>query len=378
MNIAQELVETGHEVFVIVPEHRTVEGYLFPVRTIIFNNGENKNPIVDFNFPCFTPHPLSNVVYEELTDFQIQAYVQAWRQVVNNAVAELRPDIIHSHHIWVASHVAYETGLPYLIHCHGTDLIGFRKARRYREMAITAAQNAYGIIAVSRHMKAEAIKTYHLPEDKVHLIWNGFDAECFRVILDITTEEVKTEFGLIEVDKPLICFVSRLVEAKGIDILLRAAAIYEKVLSGVQTVLVGYGDLWDELHKLRQELDLVGVHFLGQLPQLEIARILNVSDLLVMPSRDEAFGLAALEAMACGVPVVATNVGGLPDFVNEKVGTLVPIDDPESLAAAIITEIKNGTKKTKGVFASQYALKNFTWARQVIEMTKLYENALSL
>jgi len=86
--------------------------------------------------------------------------------------------------------------------------------------------------------------------------------------------------------------------------------------------------------------------------------------------------LVAVEALACGTPVVATNAGGLPDFINEKVGALVPVDDPDSLAAAIIAEIENGTKRTKGVYASQYALDDFTWAQQVAKMIKLYQDAL--
>lgn len=72
---------------------------------------------------------------------------------------------------------------------------------------------------------------------------------------------------------------------------------------------------------------------------------------------------------------MATNAGGLPDFINEDVGALVPVDDPDSLAATIIAEIEHGTKHNKGIHASQYALDHFTWARQVTKMAKLYENA---
>ncbi len=67
--------------------------------------------------------------------------------------------------------------------------------------------------------------------------------------------------------------------------------------------------------------------------------------------------------------------GGLPDCINEDVGKLVPPDDPESLAAALIAELENGTKRTKGVYASQYALENFTWEHLVAQMIKLYQSA---
>jgi glycosyltransferase involved in cell wall biosynthesis len=73
---------------------------------------------------------------------------------------------------------------------------------------------------------------------------------------------------------------------------------------------------------------------------------------------------------------VATNEGGLPDFINDQVGALVPVDDSDSLAEAVIQEINNGTKQTKGVYANKYAFENFTWTTQVTKMIELYEAAL--
>lgn len=375
-NVAQELVKAGHEVWVVVPEHKTIAGYPFEVRTILFDSGHNVNPQLDFNFPCFTTHPRSTTTFYELTDAQIQAYVQAWQQATNEAVAEFHPDLIHANHVWIASYIAHTTGLPYVVSCHGTDLMGFRKGPRYREMALIAADNADGIIAISRQVRADVLQTYGLCEDKVHLVWNGFDADCFRVLPQATKEALLSEFGLAGADQPVVSFVGKFTEFKGIDVLLRAAAIYEKVLPGTQTLLAGHGGLWNPMHALAEELQLRGVHFLGHQPQREVARLYNAADVSVVPSRVEPFGLVALEALACGTPVVATNEGGLPDFIHESVGALVAVDDPDGLAAAIMGEIANGTKRSKGLYASQYALDNFTWTRQVAKMIKLYEGVL--
>jgi glycosyltransferase involved in cell wall biosynthesis len=141
--------------------------------------------------------------------------------------------------------------------------------------------------------------------------------------------------------------------------------------------LVGHGQLWDEMHDLREELALSGVHFLGHQPQPTVARVYNIADVSIVPSRIEPFGLVAVEALACGTPVVATNAGGLPDFINEQVGALVPVDDHEALAQAIIDEIESGSKQTKGRYAAQYALDSYSWPSQVKKMAELYEKALA-
>ncbi len=117
-----------------------------------------------------------------------------------------------------------------------------------------------------------------------------------------------------------------------------------------------------------------GIHFLHHHPQPKVARLYNVADVSVLSSRSEAFPLVTVEALACGTPVVATDVGGVRDCINDNVGKLVPTDDPESLAAALIDEIKKGTKHTKGVYAAQYALDSFTWGQQVTKMIKLYQD----
>lgn len=376
LNVALELVDAGHEVLVITPDHKPSHNDSFKTDTIIFSDGKNQNPELDFNFPCFTTHPRSKVTFYELTDAQIEDYINAWRRHIKEAIATFKPDVIHAHHVWLTPFVAQEFGLPYIVSCHGTDLMGFKKGPRYRDYAKKAADNAHAIIAISHQVQADAIETYHLSESKVPLIGNGFGTNHFKLLPDVNKEGVLGEFGLTGGDKPLISFVGKFTDFKGIDVLLKAAAIYEKKISGVQTVLVGDGGLFDDMNALKKQLGLTGVHFLGHQTQDKLARIYNVADVSIVPSRVEPFGLVAVEALACGTPVVATNAGGLPDFINDQVGALVPVDDAESLAQAIVNEIENSTKKTKGVYANKYAYENYTWKQQVAKMINLYDQAL--
>ena len=104
-----------------------------------------------------------------------------------------------------------------------------------------------------------------------------------------------------------------------------------------------------------------------------LAKINSVSTLAVVPSRDEPFGLVALEAMACGTPVIASKTGGLVDFVNNEVGRLFPEGDVQSLAQSIISSIKENDKEKKGEFAKKYAHQNFSWNNVADELENLYK-----
>ncbi len=195
-------------------------------------------------------------------------------------------------------------------------------------------------------------------------------------VMPVERDEVLKDHGLEPGTKYLIVFTGKLAEFKGIDVLLQAAAIYETTLGDVSTLIVGDGGLLSNLQTLASELDLRGVHFLGHQAQEEVARLMNVSDLAVVPSRVEPFGLVAIEALACGTPVVATNQGGLQEVINESVGTLVDVDDSLGLAAAVIREIETDSKSVKGPVAAEYARNGFSWSTQVGKMIELYETAI--
>jgi len=377
-NLARELVEQGHEAFVITPSHEQQEGYPFEVRSILFSPDEEKvdlNGRLPFNFPCFTTHPLSTTKYSDLDETQRAQYVASFKTAIFEEVNSWKPDIIHAQHLWTTAYVASKLSIPYVATAHGTDLMGFRWYEEWRAMALEGAAKANGIIAVSGEVARDTVDLYEVPKDRVHTIWNGFDTEIFRV-MPLERDEVLEDHGIEAGIEFLIAFTGKLAEFKGIDVLLQAAAIYENALGNVSTLIVGDGGLLSELQGLARELDLQGVHFLGHQAQDEVARIMNVSDLAVVPSRVEPFGLVAIEALACGTPVVATNRGGLPEFVNETVGALVDVDDAQGLAEAVVREIKSESKSVKGPAAAEYARKGFSWSTQVGKMIELYETTI--
>jgi glycosyltransferase involved in cell wall biosynthesis len=337
--------------------------------------GAGSDVRLPFNFPCFTTHPLSTTKYGDLDATQREQYVASLKFAITEEANRWKPAIIHAQHLWTTAYVASKLSLPYVATAHGTDLMGFRWYEEWRAMALEGAAKANAIIAVSGEVARDTLDLYEIREDRVHTIWNGFDTEIFKV-MPVERDEVLKEYGLEPGIKYLIAFTGKLAEFKGIDVLLQAAAIYENALGDVSTLIVGDGGLLTSLQAQARELDLQGIHFLGHQAQDKVARIMNVSDLAVVPSRVEPFGLVAIEALACGTPVIATNQGGLPEFVNEKVGALVDVDDAQGLAAAVMREIESDSKRVKGPIAAEYAQKGFCWSTQVSKMIELYETAI--
>jgi starch synthase len=133
----------------------------------------------------------------------------------------------------------------------------------------------------------------------------------------------------------------------------------------------------DELERVLAEDDRrANVQLLGHVPWLELCRLYAQATVFVMPSYYEPFGISCLEAMAFGLPVVATNTGGLPDVVEDEVtGILVPPGDPDALASAILTLLKDPARARKmGKAGRERVLANFTADDVVRQMLRVYES----
>ncbi len=378
-NVARELVAKGHAALTITPAHAEQTGFPFETRSILFTPSGASMPNAQrlpFNFPCFTTHPLSSLTFGDLDHAQLQMYVQIFLAAIQEAVRDWKPDLIHAQHLWVTPYAAAKTGLPTIATAHGTDLMGFQNYPAWREIALEGAHRARAIIAISKQVAAETRSLYDVPKEQIHIIMNGFDQAVFHE-MDVQRSQVLREHGLSFETNVLLLFVGKLTEFKGVDVLLDAAALYERVIPAVHTLIIGDGELRAALRTQAKELGLQGVHFLGHQSQGKISRLLNVADLCIVPSRAEPFGLVAVEALACGTPVVATNEGGLPDFIDERVGALVDVDDPHGLAKTIVSEIRQDAKAKKGAFAAAFAREGFSWSSQVEKMLSLYRKTLA-
>lgn len=376
-NLAKEMSHLGHDVMVIYPDHRAAKYDDFKSRVIIFNDGCNENHQLNYNFPCFTSHPKSNNTFYNLNEKQIKEYIDIFEKTTLEEIENFKPDIIHAQHLWITPYVASKTGIPYVITAHGTDLKGFVKDKRYHPYALEGAEKSSKIITISKQVNREVSELYGVSSEKTQIVMNGYDEELFLPV-DYDRKALLKEFGIDMDYDMIVSFAGKLTHFKGVDVLLKAAKIYERDLEGkVATIIAGNGELYDELNVLRRELGLKNIYFLGHVSQNQLVKLYNIADVSSVPSRTEPFGLVAIEALACGTPVVGTNQGGLPDFITDDVGKLVSVDDDMELADAIIEELTRNDKLKRAKTCHEYAKNNFSWKHSINEVEDIYKEVIA-
>ena len=311
---------------------------------------------------------------------------------------EIRYDLIHSHY-WMSGIGAIELKkqwhVPILQMFHTLALLKNKIARtpeeyegQYRidgESEVIA--NADGIIAATVAEEKQLAELYHADTSKIEVIPPGVDTSRFY---PIPQDEALDALNLPR-DKNMILFVGRIEPLKGLDTLIRALAYlrYEKDLRCCPHYLVIIGgdpsateaninaELARNIH-LCEDLHLDDmVLFLGKRSQEFLPYYYSAAELLVMPSHYESFGMVALEAMACGTPVVASHVGGLVHLVKDnETGLIVPNGDPKALGEALARLLLDDDFREKlGKAAIRHARK-YSWDRISQEIKTVYDKLL--
>ena len=340
-NIANSLVKLGHEVCAVYPDNAPESSdWLFKTHPVYFKSETHSliKPEVNFNFPCFTTHPRSTMTFDNMTDGQFSDYMNALKAAIASEVENFKPDIIHCGHIWLLANLATEFSIPVVITCHGTDLMGIKSCARFRKYALEAAEKCSAIVAISNGNLNELNKVLPQFKSKFHLIPNGFNSSVFYPEACSTKSVLK----MFEIEKPyskIISFAGKFAHFKGIDVLLRANALYAR--DDTATILAGDGELFEEMSKLKTDLQLNDTYFVHNQPHDVLRKLYSAAEVSLVPSRNEPFGLVAIEAGACGAPVIASESGGLIDIVVPKTGMFFEQDNAEELAKCV-SSVLNG------------------------------------
>jgi len=260
-------------------------------------------------------------------------------------------DIIHGHYLFPSGLVAVLGGMftkkKVFLTSHGSDiLVLYKNHKIIRPMINFILNHADVVIAVSEPLKDEIIKTKVKDiEKKVKVYYNGVDINKFKEYSPEEENEMKNSFkneiGIIN-DFPIVLFVGNLVKAKNLFNLLKAKKLMK---NDSNLVIVGDGPLKSKLEIVATENTVNNVFFTGSRGDVE--KIIPVCDLLILPSISESFGLVLLEALACGKPVIGSNIPGIREIINDKVGLLVNPNNPQEIADTIDLLLDDNDLKEK-------------------------------
>jgi glycosyltransferase involved in cell wall biosynthesis len=284
-------------------------------------------------------------------------------------------DLIHAHFVYpdgvVAARLGKRYGVPVVITEQAPWLSWMEKSGRVRRQSLEAVRDSAFVVAVSRAVR-DSIERLAGTAGQLRIIPNAVDDATF------TPAPERGRAG-----EGQILFVGIFRFVKGLDVLL--SAIRQLLERGRRLKLVVVGESFyrsyrreeERLRRMVPELGLErSVAFVGPKSPEEVARYMQASDLVVLPSRAESFGQVLVEALACGTPVVATRCGGPEDIVNDGVGVLVEPENPEALARGIEYVLER-----RGVYdparLRAYAVENFGMQSVGRRIAELYQEALA-
>ncbi|WP_435198598.1 glycogen synthase [Janibacter sp. GS2] len=312
-------------------------------------------------------------------------------------------DLVHSH-TWYANFAGHTAsllhGMPHIVSAHSLEPLRPWKAEQLRGgyrlsswVERTAYESAAAVIAVSHGMRSDILRSYpDIDPGRVHVVHNGIDAHLWQPHAD---EDVVRRHG-VDPQRPSVVFVGRITRQKGLPHLLRAAA---ELPPEVQLVLCAgapdtpelLAEVEELIARLREQRD--GVVWIPEmLPRREVIALLTAATVFACPSVYEPLGIVNLEAMACGLPVVATATGGIPEVVVDgDTGWLVPIEqvqdgtgtpvDPERFEADLavaLTEAVTQPRRAaeRGTAGRDRAIAQFSWASIGDRTMAVYDSVL--
>ncbi|MCA1060805.1 glycosyltransferase [Rossellomorea aquimaris] len=285
-------------------------------------------------------------------------------------ITEEKPDLVHSHYASSYGLIgALANFKPYIVSVWGSDIYEFPKKNMLTKSILTfALQKADYICATSPALEKETRK-YSKEGQPIHITPFGVDMNKFKpVVKNISGKGFR------------IGLAKRMEPKYGVDYLLRGYKLFLDKLgevdkSEINLSLAGEGVYMEEYKKLAISLGIdTSVQFLGQIHHGDIPEFITSMDVMVISSLIESFGVSAVEAQACGVPVVATNVGGLPDVViDDQTGYIVPSKNPEAIAEKLFHLYSDASRRKRlGENGRKHVITHYDWQENSKRMSDLY------
>lgn len=351
--LGMALSAKGHEVHFI--------SYKQPVRL-------NFHPNIYYHEVAVTSYPL----------FDFPPYETALTSTMVNVIMNHNLDLLHVHYAIPHASAAYFAmqilkkqgkDIPYITTLHGTDITLVGKDQTYEPVVTFSINESNAITAVSENLKNETYKFFKIEKD-IQVIPNFVDTSRFH-----QTDKEHFKKMLAPNGERILAHVSNFRKVKRVEDVVR---IFEKVHDEIPSKLLMIGDGPERQHAeemCRHSRIFDNVRFLGKQEQMD--EILSISDLFILPSQYESFGLSALEAMACRVPVISSNAGGLPEInVEGETGFLSNVGDIDSMAEHAIYILSDDERLEKFKEAAHEHARKFEKQNIIPLYEQLYNDVL--
>jgi N-acetyl-alpha-D-glucosaminyl L-malate synthase BshA len=362
--LGKELALNGHQVHFIT--------YTQPIRLDFFNENLFYHEVDISSYPLFQYAPYESALAGKMVD--VVKYEKLDLLHVPYAIP-------HATSAFLAKQILETEGIniPVVTTLHGTDITVVGKDRTYKPVVTFSINQSDGVTAVSDDLRKETYNTFKITND-IEVIPNFVDMSRFH-------KQEKDHFKKIICpnDEKLIVHISNFRRVKRIGDVIQAFGQIRETMPS-KLLLIGDGPERVRMEKLCRDLKLCDdIRFIGKLDVIE--EVLSVADLFFMPSEKESFGLAALEAMACEVPVISSNAGGLPELnIHGETGFMSEVGDVADMvknALHILSDENLATFKTNALRrAKEFDIKNVVpkyeaYYHRIIEKVKAKTMALN-
>lgn len=289
---------------------------------------------------------------------------------VKDKVQEIQPDILHAHYATSFGFLGAVSSVhPFIISAWGSDIFSFPDQSPFHRGLLEWILGKADYLCSTSHVMAQEMYSHIELGKKINVIPFGVDVSQFAPSAQGKASE-KVVFGVAKYLQPVY----------GLDILLRAFAQLNSFEPGRALLrIAGDGPELLRLQALAARLNITDqVEWLGAMPNSEIARFYQNLDVVVVPSRQESFGVTAVEGSACGRPIIASRVGGLPEVVLDgETGIMVEPENVEKLMEAMKLMMDHPEERSRmGQAGREFVLRNYDWEENVTQMEEVYRTVL--
>ncbi len=361
-NISKELISRGHEVEVYTTNALDLRRKIKSDLLVIDGIKVHYFPYIMHYYTFFLTPSLIPTLKRNLKQF----------------------DIVHIHdyrtfQAAIVAHYAKEISIPYVMQAHGS-LPHYGAKQTFKRLydillGYRLLKNASRVIALTP-MEALQYKNIGVNQDRIEIVPNGINLSEFDTLLE--RGQFKRKFGLSDSQQIILC-LGRIHKIKGLDLVVKAFAQLSKNFSEVRLVIAGPDDGYlPALKRLIKELN-IGEKVILPGPVYGVGKLEAYvdTDVYVLPSSYEIFGITVLEAMACGTPVITTDTCGIANWVNSHGGYSVPFNEDELRRVLLTLLTDDGLRIRFGQSGKKLVVTKFTWDKIVVLLEKLYRETVA-